>query len=164
MLTISAAVDGAYVDNVRREGPVCCCYWSNPRHCVLFDSVVQATAWPVGPNGLLFDREWALVDDSSKVVTQKACPRMATLEPRVDAHSGTLTITARDSPNLKPLVVSLGSSSSDSDRPSEPVMQPQTGSSGSGQSVVLETGLTQERITVCGESVCGTLVSEKPAG
>ncbi len=27
----------------------------------------QEQRWPVGPNGLLYDREWALLDDAGKV-------------------------------------------------------------------------------------------------
>lgn len=115
--------------------------------------LAQAEAWPVGPNGLLFDREWALVDDSSKVVTQKACPRMATLEPRIDVQSATLIITARESPGLKPLVVALDSKVVRTSR------RASTHESGHVQDAMLETGLVRELVTVCGESVCGTLVS-----
>jgi hypothetical protein len=43
------------------------------------------SAWPLGPTGLLYDREWALVDDSGSALTQKACARMATLQPEVRA-------------------------------------------------------------------------------
>eukprot|EP00198_Chlamydomonas_reinhardtii_P006319 XP_001695655.1 predicted protein [Chlamydomonas reinhardtii] len=41
------------------------------------------SAWPVGATGLLLDREWALVDDSGKVLTLKQCPRMALIRPEV---------------------------------------------------------------------------------
>ena len=56
--------------------------------------------WPIGPNGLLYDREWALLapegggGPGGRVLTQKTCPRMATLRPTVDLRAGTLTLEA----------------------------------------------------------------------
>ncbi|WIA20516.1 hypothetical protein OEZ85_004912 [Tetradesmus obliquus] len=41
------------------------------------------TSWPLGPNGLLYDREWALVTPDGSVITQKQLPRLTQLLPEV---------------------------------------------------------------------------------
>ena len=53
----------------------------------------QVDEWPIGPNGLMYDREWALVAvegmgadpaaGGGRVLTQKACPRMAAIRCRL---------------------------------------------------------------------------------
>lgn len=59
----------------------------------------RVTRWPLGPNGLLFDREWAVVDqDSGAVLSQKACPGLVRLQARVDLAPGTLTVTCSHMP------------------------------------------------------------------
>ncbi|EFJ48731.1 hypothetical protein VOLCADRAFT_40621, partial [Volvox carteri f. nagariensis] len=67
--------------------------------------VVQA--WPIGPTGLLYDREWALVDDGGKVLTLKQCPRMALVRPVVDLTRGTLTIHAPHDIHIPPLELAI---------------------------------------------------------
>jgi hypothetical protein len=69
----------------------------------------------VGPTGLLFDREWALLDDSfspgssggssGTVLTQKACPKLAAVVPKLDLRAGSLTFHAPGCP--EPLVIQL---------------------------------------------------------
>lgn len=44
-------------------------------------------AWPLGTRGLLWDREWALVDASGVALTQKRCPRLATVSTTIDLVS-----------------------------------------------------------------------------
>lgn len=44
-------------------------------------------AWPLGTRGLLWDREWALVDASGVALTQKQCPRLATVSTTIDLAS-----------------------------------------------------------------------------
>lgn len=44
--------------------------------------------WPLGDNGLLYDREWALVGEDDEVLTLKKCPRLACIQPRLDLRSG----------------------------------------------------------------------------
>ena len=44
--------------------------------------------WPLGPNGLLFDREWALMDESGVGLTQRRLPSLVTLRPRLDLAAG----------------------------------------------------------------------------
>ena len=45
---------------------------------------VRVSKWPLGPNGLLLDREWALVGDDGSVLTQKGLPKLALIQPRID--------------------------------------------------------------------------------
>ena len=56
---------------------------------------VGVKEWPLGPNGLLLDREWALVGDDGNVLTQKGLPRLALIQPRVDMQSGVMQVCRR---------------------------------------------------------------------
>lgn len=53
----------------------------------------QVNAWPLGPNGLLFDREWALVDVNGRVLTQKQCSGLTSVVAAVDVEQHTLTLS-----------------------------------------------------------------------
>ena len=44
--------------------------------------------WPLGPNGLLFDREWALVDEEGGVLTLKKQPQLARIQTQISLKSG----------------------------------------------------------------------------
>ncbi len=57
--------------------------------CVCAYVCAQVTRWPIGPTGLLYDREWALLDDQGRVVTQKLCPAAARIVPHIDLERGT---------------------------------------------------------------------------
>ncbi|KAI9923075.1 hypothetical protein PsorP6_001225 [Peronosclerospora sorghi] len=60
-------------------------------------------AWPIGLRGLLFDREFAIVDISSgKVLTLKALPKLCFLFPFVDLRRQCLTISYRVPDHLRP--------------------------------------------------------------
>lgn len=53
-------------------------------------------SWPVGSRGLLFDREWAIVDScTGKAFSQKDLPELCFLEPVVDMKLQTLRIVHR---------------------------------------------------------------------
>ena len=52
----------------------------------------RVTEWPLGPNGLLLDREWALVGDDGHVLTQKGLPKLALVQPRVDLLQGFMQV------------------------------------------------------------------------
>lgn len=54
----------------------------------------QAGAWPLGPNGLLLDREWALVGADGAALTLRQAPRLAAVRPRVDLAAGVLCCAA----------------------------------------------------------------------
>ncbi len=49
-------------------------------------------SWPLGQNGLLYDREWALVDGDGAALTQKKLPRLATIRPTIDMDAGMLPV------------------------------------------------------------------------
>lgn len=53
---------------------------------------MRVSEWPLGPNGLLLDREWALVGDDGHVLTQKGLPQLALLQPRVDLGQGFMQV------------------------------------------------------------------------
>ncbi|CAI5727349.1 unnamed protein product [Hyaloperonospora brassicae] len=53
-------------------------------------------AWPIGSRGLLFDREFAIVDVSTgKALTLKALPELCFVHPVLDLEQDTLTISYR---------------------------------------------------------------------
>ncbi|GAQ81349.1 molybdenum cofactor sulfurase [Klebsormidium nitens] len=52
-------------------------------------------AWPIGPNGLLYDREWLLVDSGGNGLTQKKVPALCTLQASIDLEAGHLRVTSR---------------------------------------------------------------------
>ena len=70
-----------------REGLRLARMWVYPiKSCAGFEPVAS---WPLGPNGLLLDREWALVDAEGAALTLKRVPKLATLRPVLDLQAGT---------------------------------------------------------------------------
>lgn len=57
----------------------------------------------VTPNGFIFDRQWRLVTPQGKFLTQRECPKMALIHPRV--HDGKLRLScatmAQDAPECQ---------------------------------------------------------------
>ena len=53
---------------------------------------VRVEEWPLGPNGLLHDREWALVGDDGTVFTQKTLPKLALIQPSLDLQTGNMQV------------------------------------------------------------------------
>ncbi len=53
---------------------------------------VRVLEWPLGPNGLLLDREWALVGDDGNVLTQKGFPKLALIQPTIDLAQGLMQV------------------------------------------------------------------------
>ena len=51
--------------------------------------------WALGPNGLLLDREWALIGPQGSALTQKAVPALAAVTPRLDLAAGVSPRCAR---------------------------------------------------------------------
>ena len=68
---------------------------------------VEVSRWPLTAAGkLLYDREWALVDDAGAPLSQKRHPQLATLTPTPDLEEGVLRITSsiyRDEELVLPL-------------------------------------------------------------
>jgi len=54
--------------------------------------------WPLGPNGLLFDREWALVSPTGAVLQQRQVPALSALVPEIDLVAGVMRVTMRANP------------------------------------------------------------------
>lgn len=50
-------------------------------------------SWPVGPKGLLYDREWMVVSLSGAALTQKHDPGLCKIRPRVDLKRGVLVLS-----------------------------------------------------------------------
>ncbi|KAG2491424.1 hypothetical protein HYH03_010212 [Edaphochlamys debaryana] len=129
----------------------------------------RVAAWPVGPTGLLADREWALVDDGGKVLTLKHCPRMALLRPELDLAAATLTFNAPHDARVPPLVLRVPRSSLGLEEPGAAGAAQEEGQGDGGsvrqaaadgavQSVRLDAGLRLERVQVCGDTVCSDVV------
>ncbi|CAK5279900.1 unnamed protein product [Mycena citricolor] len=68
--------------------------------------------WKVVPTGLLYDREWMLVNSASgRTLSQKQYSRMALIRPSVDIRAGILLVRALGMPDLAlPLARSAGES------------------------------------------------------
>lgn len=57
-------------------------------------SGMTVDAWPVGSRGLLFDREWAIVEvATNKALSLKELPELCFIRPEVDLKQQTLTIS-----------------------------------------------------------------------
>ncbi|KAK9807865.1 hypothetical protein WJX72_011591 [[Myrmecia] bisecta] len=56
--------------------------------------IAHVGAWPLGPNGLLYDREWALVDEAGDALKQKKVPKMTAIMPSIDLQTGVMTVAA----------------------------------------------------------------------
>lgn len=61
--------------------------------------VPMGTSWDIRREGLVWDREWCIVKQSTGVaLSQKAHPRMALIQPQLDFQHGVLRICRQDSP------------------------------------------------------------------
>jgi molybdenum cofactor sulfurtransferase len=99
------------------------------------------TSWPLGPNGLLYDREWALVGPDGSVITQKRLPKMTQLQPEVDLAAGLMRVTA---PGVQQqLLVKL-----------QQQQQPQEEAEQQGN---------EQLVRVCGDTVCSYIIVSKVA-
>ncbi|KAJ7693541.1 pyridoxal phosphate-dependent transferase [Mycena rosella] len=68
-------------------------------------SLPENSSWQILSTGLLYDREWMLLDASSgRTLSQKQHPRMALVQPSVDLARQTLVVRA---PGMPDLVLSL---------------------------------------------------------
>lgn len=46
--------------------------------------------WPLGENGLLYDREWVIVGEDDAALTLKSVPQLGLIQPAVDLERGRL--------------------------------------------------------------------------
>ncbi|XP_064390150.1 molybdenum cofactor sulfurase-like isoform X2 [Halichondria panicea] len=65
----------------------------------------SVSSWPMGTKGLLYDREWMVVDERGAGLSLKQEVRLCHVKPVVDLLSDTLTLFATGQP---PLVIGLG--------------------------------------------------------
>jgi molybdenum cofactor sulfurtransferase len=56
--------------------------------------------WPLGAAGLLYDREWALLDAEGRVLSLRREPRLALVRPEIDRAAGLLRLRAPAMPEL----------------------------------------------------------------
>lgn len=49
--------------------------------------------WPVGPTGLLYDREWMIVTSSGAALTQKQEPSLCMIKPMLDVDNDVLVLS-----------------------------------------------------------------------
>ncbi|KAF7340084.1 Molybdenum cofactor sulfurase [Mycena venus] len=74
-------------------------------------SLPKSSSWEIIPTGLLYDREWLLMDTSSgKTLSQKQYPRMALVRPSIDLNRRKLVVCA---PDMTDLVLPLDMSETD---------------------------------------------------
>ena len=66
-------------------------------------------SWPIGSDGLLFDRMWVIVDEYEVAITQKKCPLMVRVLPEINLANGTITFSSNIIADHEPLTVSLNS-------------------------------------------------------
>ena len=65
---------------------------------------MSATSWPICPTGLLFDREWAIVDQTGRALRMKVAPRMCMIHPRVHLDTQELVVSG---PGMEDLHIPL---------------------------------------------------------
>ncbi|KFV65966.1 Molybdenum cofactor sulfurase, partial [Dryobates pubescens] len=102
--SIRAAVSETAVPTCRRDGsPVIvtkiCLY--PIKSCSAF----EVTQWPVGNQGLLYDRNWMVVNQNGVCMTQKQDPRLCLVNPSIDLKKNVMVIQAE---GMDPISVSLG--------------------------------------------------------
>lgn len=66
--------------------------FSKPLYPILV--LLQVTEWPVGNQGLLYDRNWMVVNQNGVCVTQKQEPRLCLVNPSVDLKKKVMVIQA----------------------------------------------------------------------
>ncbi|KJE95109.1 molybdenum cofactor sulfurase [Capsaspora owczarzaki ATCC 30864] len=74
---------------------------------------MSVESWPIGPSGLLFDREWMIVTPTDVCLNQKREPRLALVTPRIDRANSTFSLSATGVQDLVvPLAAMLGDDNS----------------------------------------------------
>ncbi|XP_051466774.1 molybdenum cofactor sulfurase isoform X1 [Apus apus] len=67
-------------------------------------SAFEVTEWPVGNQGLLFDRNWMVVNQNGVCITQKQEPKLCLVNPSIDLNKKVMVIHAE---GMDPISVSL---------------------------------------------------------
>jgi len=66
----------------------------------------ETREWEITSHGLLYDREWVLVDPNGGYLNQKKLPKLCLIRPTIDEENNSLNI---DAPNMPTISVSLTS-------------------------------------------------------
>ncbi|KAM6283059.1 molybdenum cofactor sulfurase [Porphyrio hochstetteri] len=98
-------------------------------------SAFEVTEWPVGNQGLLYDRNWMVVNQNGVCVTQKQEPRLCLVNPSIDLKQKVMVIQAE---GMDPISVSL---------------EENTGT----EAVICESKVCSHRVKTydCGERIAG---------
>ncbi|XP_062852171.1 molybdenum cofactor sulfurase isoform X2 [Trichomycterus rosablanca] len=64
----------------------------------------EVTEWPLGPQGLLYDRMWMVVNENGVCLSQKQEPKLCLIHPHICLNSNTLRLHAS---GMDPITVSL---------------------------------------------------------
>ncbi|KAJ8273011.1 hypothetical protein GJAV_G00096330 [Gymnothorax javanicus] len=71
-------------------------------------AALQVSEWPLGPQGLLFDRLWMIVNVNGVCLSQKQEPRLCLIHPQICLDTGNLSLNAS---GINPICIPLESSS-----------------------------------------------------
>uniref|UniRef100_A0A8D0KW52 Molybdenum cofactor sulfurase n=1 Tax=Strix occidentalis caurina TaxID=311401 RepID=A0A8D0KW52_STROC len=98
-------------------------------------SAFEVTEWPVGNQGLLYDRNWMVVNQNGVCITQKQEPRLCLVNPSIDLKKNIMVIQAE---GMDPISVSL---------------EENTGK----EAVICESKVCSHRVKTydCGEGIAG---------
>uniref|UniRef100_A0A8D0FEQ3 Molybdenum cofactor sulfurase n=1 Tax=Strix occidentalis caurina TaxID=311401 RepID=A0A8D0FEQ3_STROC len=132
--SIRAAVSETAVPTCRRGGKpitVTNIYLYPIKSCSAF----EVTEWPVGNQGLLYDRNWMVVNQNGVCITQKQEPRLCLVNPSIDLKKNIMVIQAE---GMDPISVSL---------------EENTGK----EAVICESKVCSHRVKTydCGEGIAG---------
>ena len=104
---------------------------------------MRVSAWPLSPSGLLYDRQWTIVDSSGRAITQKSHPRLSLVRASIDLRSQLLIVRAPYEWNKKTLIIPIDGNNTD---PQE----------GEGVTIAKEEAVS---VNICGISRDGWTVS-----
>ncbi|XP_029445724.1 molybdenum cofactor sulfurase isoform X2 [Rhinatrema bivittatum] len=71
-------------------------------------SAYEVSQWPVGKQGLLYDRNWMIVNQNGVCLSQKQEPRLCLICPIIDLKESNMVITAE---GMEPIKISLNDQS-----------------------------------------------------
>ncbi|XP_040288286.1 molybdenum cofactor sulfurase isoform X2 [Bufo bufo] len=61
----------------------------------------QVSRWPVAEQGLLFDRNWMIVNENGVCLSQKQEPRLCLIHPSIDTMKNIMKIQAKGMPSIE---------------------------------------------------------------
>lgn len=118
----------------------------------------QVPAWPIGPNGLLYDREWAVCGPDGQLLSQKRVPRLTQVRAEVDLQQQVLRLTA---PGLgQQLLVPL-LQHSEAAQPGLCAGAEVVGAQSRAPGVLQQQ---QQEVRVCGDRVCAQVLAGQVLG